>query len=412
MALTDVQIKNAKPKKKPYKMSDSGGLYLLCNPNGSKLWRLKYRYGGKEKTFSIGKYPLISLAEAREKKIEAKKLLEQSIDPSLEKQIRKHQVVEDAEQTFERVAQNWYERQKKSWKPQHAEKTWRRIEMHVLPSIGKIPVSRLNAQDIIKCVQRIEDTGALDIAKRAFQGIKRILDYAVINQCLDRNITLSIRPQDVLRRAKVRHNPHLEAHELYAYLKTVDDYHGDLQTKLALKLMMLVFIRHKELREARWDEFIFEKAEWRIPAERMKMDKPHIVPLSKQAMEVLQELKQINGVFDFVFPQKRNPRSVMSDGTMTRALHKMGYKGKLTVHGMRGTASTILNENGFNPDAIEVQQSRQDSNKVRASYNHASYLDERRKMMQWWADYLDECRQHGTVIVVKFILYLILLQKT
>jgi len=353
---------------------------------------MKYRFAGKQKTLSIGKYPIISLAEAREMKTEAKKLLTDNIDPSQEKQRRKRQTYKDAENTFEQIAQRWYERQKEAWKKGHAEKIWRRIEMHILPSIGKMPLAHLTAQDIIHCVQRIEDSGAADSAKRSFQNIKRILDYATIEQLIQTNITHSIRPQTILRRTKTKRNPHLEAHELPEYLHKVDMYDGELQTKLALKLMILVFIRHNELLNARWDEFIFDRSEWRIPAERMKMDKPHIVPLSKQAVKILKELQKINGIFEYVFPQKRNPRKVMSNGTMTRALHKMDYKGKLTVHGMRGTASTILNENGFNPDAIELQQSRQDSNKVRASYNHAQYLDERRQMMQWWADYLDNLK--------------------
>ncbi len=402
MKLTDIQIKNAKPKEKQYKLSDGEGLYVLIRPNGSKLWQMRYRFAEKQKTLSIGKYPLVSLSKARELKIEAKKLLAENIDPSQEKQRKKRQVYKDTENTFQRIAEQWYKRHKRSWKEQHAHKTWRRIEMHILPDIGNIPITQLTAHDIIRCVQRIEDSGAADIAKRSFQNIKRILDYALIEQMLTQNITHSIRPQDILRRTKTKHNPHLEAHELPEYLHKVEIYDGELQTKLALKLMMLVFIRHNELLNARWDEFIFKRSEWRIPAERMKMDKPHIVPLSKQAVEILEELKRINGIFDYVFPQKRNPRKVMSNGTMTRALHKMGYKGKLTVHGMRGTASTILNENGFNPDAIELQQSRQDQNKVRASYNHAHYLDERRQMMQWWADYLDDIAQNGTVVVGKF----------
>ena len=369
---------------------DGGGLYLELSKNGSKYWRLKYRFAGKEKTFAIGVFPDVTLAEAREARDKAKRLLKQHIDPSQEKQKQKRQIYKQAGETFQHLAEHWYERQKQNWTVQHAEKTWRRIEMHVLPSIGNIPVTELKAQDIIRCVQRIEDSGAADIAKRAFQNIKRILDYAVIQQALTHNFTNSIRQQDILRRVKVKHNPYLEAHELPKYLKAVEGYEGELQTKLALKLMMLVFIRHKELLNTRWEEFIFDRSEWRIPAKRMKMDKPHIVPLSRQSMEILKRLKQLNGMFEFVFPQKRNPRKPMSNGTMTNALHKMGYKGKLTVHGMRGTASTILNEHGFNPDAIELQQSRQDQNKVRASYNHANYMDERRQMMQWWADYIDE----------------------
>ena len=390
MKLKDIQIKNAKPKEKQYKLSDGEGLYLLCRTNGNKLWQLKYRYAGKEKTLSIGEYPMVSLSEAREKKIEAKKLLLHNVDPSQDKQIKKRKIYKEAEETFQIVAEKWFDRQKKSWKNQHAEKVWRRIEMHVFPDIGKVPITQISAHDIIRCVQRIDDAGLADIAKRAFQSIKNILDYAVIEQSLRQNIAHSIQPKKILRTHKVKHNPHLEAHELSDYLRKVEQYDGEYQTKLALKLMMLVFIRHNELLNARWDEFVIEKSEWRIPADRMKMDKPHIVPLSKQAVEVLEELRKFNGIFEFLFPQKRNPRKVMSNGAMTRALHKMGYKGKLTVHGMRGTASTILNENGFSSDAIEVQQSRQDQNKVRASYNHAKYLEERREMMQWWADYLDE----------------------
>lgn len=393
MPLTQIDCKNAQPQEKPYKKTDGQGMYLEIMPNGSKYWRMKYRFAGKEKRLAIGVYPDVSLAEAREARTQAKTLLKENKDPSQEKQKARQQVFKDAEHTFQSIAEQWYARHRQTWKDAHAVKIWRRIEMHVFPFLGKYPISTITPKDIIKCVQRIEDSGAHDIAKRAYQNIKRILDYAVIEEITDRNVALHIKPKDILLRQEVKHNPHLEEHELPDYLRAVDNFVGEKQTKLALKLMMLVFIRHTELREARWDEFIFDRSEWRIPAERMKMNKPHVVPLSRQSMEILKELKNINGIFDYVFPQKRNPRKVMSDGTMTRALYRMGYKGRLTVHGMRGTASTILNEHGFNPDAIEAQQSRQDTNKVRASYNHAQYLDERRQMMQWWADHLDKLKQ-------------------
>ncbi len=392
MPLTQIDCKNAQPQEKPYRKADGQGMYLEIMPNGSKYWRMKYRFAGKEKRLAIGVYPEISLADAREARAHARTLLKQHTDPSQAKQQAKHQIFKDADNTFQLIAEQWYARQRQTWKEQHAVKTWRRIEMHIFPYLGKYPVASITPKDIIRCVQRIEDSGAVDIAKRSYQNIKRILDYAVVEEFTDRNVALHIKPKDILLRQEVKHNPHLEEHELPKYLRAVEIFEGERQTKLALKLMMLVFIRHTELREARWDEFIFDRSEWRIPAERMKMNKPHVVPLSKQAMQILKELKSMNGVFEYVFPQKRNPRKVMSDGTMTRALYRMGYKSKLTVHGMRGTASTILNEHGFNPDAIEAQQSRQDNNKVRASYNHAQYLDERRQMMQWWADHLDKLR--------------------
>lgn len=349
--LTDIACKNAKPKAKPYKLSDSGGLYLEVMPSGSRCWRLKYRIlyqeQRKEKRLSLGIYPQVSLKDARKKRDDAKELLVDGIDPSREKQRIKQDKAKEQELTFARVAEDWYQGQQKQWKPQHAEKTWRRIEMHVFPTVGNIPVSELTARDVIRCIKRIEDAGAADIAKRAFQNIKRILDYAVLHDLTDRNVTYAIRTQDILSSPKVRHNPHLEAHELPDFFKSLAAYEGERQTVLALKLMFLVFVRHNELLHARWDEFHLDTAEWRIPAERMKMSKPHVVPLSKQALAILEELRELNHPFELVFPQKRNPRKPMSNGGMTTALHAMGYKGKLTVHGIRGTASTILNENGF-----------------------------------------------------------------
>jgi integrase len=394
MSLTDVTIRNTKPKDKPYKLSDSAGLYLLVNPNGSKLWRLKYRIAGKEKLLSIGAYPIISLAEAREKSLEAKKQLASNIDPSQAKKEEKLRCLINIENTFEAIASEWHYNQKQKWTARHASSVLKRMQADLFNPLGSKAINEIKAPELLAVIRIIENRGAIDIAHRALQTCGQIFRYAIATGKADRDITADLR--GALKTRKKENHSRLKANELPEFLDKLEKYEGDLQTKLALKFTLLTFVRTGEARGARWEEIDFDKKEWRIPPERMKMRELHIVPLSTQSIAVLGELQSINGNKDHLFPNRNKPKTFISENTMLYALYRMGYHSRATVHGFRATASTILNEHGFKPDVIERQLAHSERNKVRASYNHAQYLTERKEMMQWWGNYL-------TSIVIKNI---------
>ncbi len=409
MPLTDTSCKNAKPSEKPRKISDSAGLYLEVMPNARKYWRLKYRYLGKEKRLALGVYPEVSLKDARDKRDAARKTLSNGIDPSHVKKEEKHQILLRNEQSFEFIAREWYERRKEGWTTRHATYVLRRLENDTFPAIGQRPIAEITAQELLRVVRVVESRGALEIAHRILQTCGQIFLYAIVTGRADNNPATSLR--GALKTVKASNYSSLKASELPEFMNKLEKYDGDFEgdgngnllTKLALKLIMLTFVRTGELRGAKWSEISFEVAEWRIPAERMKMDQQHIVPLSQQAIEILKELQKISGQSHFIFPNQSNPSKCMSENTMLFAVHRMGFKGKTTVHGFRSTASTILNETGFKADVIERQLAHCERNKVRAAYNHAEYLPERRKMMQHWADYLDAIVDgNNNVVVGKF----------
>ena len=398
--LSELQVRQAKPSEKPYKLTDGGGLYLLVQKNGTKSWRYDYRFGGKRKTLSIGTYPVIGLKLAREKLLEAKRLLSENQDPSQIKQLGKQAGNNESENSFAIVAKEWWDYQKGTWTADHADRVWRRMEADVLPEIGDLDIADLKPQEIIPVIRKIEARNALDVADRVLQDIRRICRYGVQTGRLGVNPAGEL--SGILIRRKTNHRPSLPREELAGFLKSLDTYEnqGRLLTKLAIQMLVLTFVRSKELRGAKWDEFDFEEHIWRIPSSRMKMNNELIVPLSNQAIAVLDQIKPISGQYDLVFPSERNREDFMSDNTMRRAIFKLGYDGntlgksKAVPHGFRATASSILNEEGFNPDAIERQLSHKESNGVRAAYtHHARFLDERAKMMQWWADYLDKERE-------------------
>ena len=388
MALTDITCKGTKPKEKPYKLADERGLYLEVMPNNKKYWRLKFRFNGKENRLAFGVYPEVSLAEARDKRDEARKMLRNGINPSQAKKDKKLQNKLENENSFEMIAREWLENMKHSWTERHANYTLKRLEADILPVLGFKPMNKIVAPELLQTLREVEKRDALDLSHRLLQTCGQIFRYAIATGRAERDIAADLK--GALKVRKKENFAHLKEDQLPEFFSRLTSYDGDLQTKLGLKLLVLTFVRSSELRGARWEEINFEKSEWRIPAERMKMNELHIVPLSRQAIDILEQLKLINGSKPFVFPSRTKPEtSFTSENTLLYALYRMGYHSQATTHGFRATASTILNEHGFRSDVIERQLAHGEKNKVRGAYNHAQYLKERREMMQWYADYLD-----------------------
>jgi len=403
MRLTNTACKSAKPARKAYKLADGGGLYLEVVPSGSKYWRLKYRFAGKEKRLALGVYPQIALAEARELREIAKKQLSSGIDPSFAKQERKRQLALDAENTFEVVAREWHEHQKGRWSPGHAIDILHRLEKDVFPVIGRRAINSLRAPHILDNLRRIEKRGAHEMARRAVQYCGQIFRFAVITGRAERDPTIDLR--GALRPVQHGHYAAIDADELPEFLRTLE--HNDarlfIQTRLAVRLLMLTFVRTGELIGSKWEEIDLEGKQWTIPAERMKMRRPHIVPLSKQAISVLREQKKLTGNWEWVFPNQTHPRRHMSNNTVLSALKRLGYKGRMTGHGFRALAmSTIKEKLGYRHEVIDRQLAHAQRSKVDAAYDRAQFLPARRKMMQEWADYLDSAANHGKVIAGKF----------
>ena len=387
MKLNHNLCKNAKPAEKARKLSDGGGLYLEVMPNGGKYWRLKYRFHGKEKRLAIGVFPQISLAEAREERERAKKLLAENKDPSQLKQLEKLTSKVSSENTYESVAREWHEKQKEGWKENHAEAVMRRLERDIFPKIGNRPIAEITAPELLAVIRIIEKRGALDVAHRAKQTSGQIFRYAIATGRAKHDPSADLK--GALKVRKVQNRAYLKESELPEYLAKLESYEGERLTYLALRVLLLTFLRSAELRGGRWEEINWQKKEWRIPAERMKMKEEHIVPLADQTIDLLKEIQKISGNREHIFPNSVRPSKIMSENTLLYALYRMGYHSRATAHGFRSTASTILNENGFRADVIERQLAHGERNKIRASYNHAEYLPERRDMMQWWANYID-----------------------
>jgi integrase len=389
MALTQVGIRNTKPREKAYKLADEKGLFLFVTPSGGKYWRFKYRFGGKEKKLAFGVYPEISLAEARERRDQARKLLTNDVDPGVVKQATKNAIVQATENSFQLVALEWYAKFSAKWVASHGDRTLRRLEKDVFPWIGNRPICEIKAPELLKVLRRIEDRGAIETAHRIHQICGQVFRYAIATGKAERDISSDLR--GALPPTRKRHHATIvEPKKIAELLKAIQSYEGYFVTKCALQLAPLFFVRPGELRKAEWSEFNFETAEWRIPAEKMKMRATHIVPLSTQAISILQELETLTGNSQYVFPSIRTLRRPMSDNTVLGALRRLGYsKDEMTGHGFRSMASTLLNEQGWNRDAIERQLAHAERNNIRAAYNYAEYLPERRKMMQHWADYLE-----------------------
>ncbi len=379
------------------KLHDGGGLYLWVYADGGKFWRLRYRLGGKEKSLSFGSYPQISLKEARTKRDEQRKVLDADLDPSAERKAVNLRKKLANVNSFEAVALEWYTKQLHTWVEHHASDVKRRLESNIFPTLGKRPIDQINALELLETIRKIEARGAYDLAHRVLQVCGQVFRYGIATGRCTRNLSTDLR--GALTPHVKKHQSAVRPEELPDLLRAIAKYDetGDKQTRLALQLLAQTFVRTNELIGAEWGEFDLENALWIIPAGRMKMKTEHIVPLARQALTILAELKQISYGSRFVFPG-RNRDKPISNNTMLFALYRMGYKGKMTGHGFRAVASTILNETGFNSDVIERQLAHCERNEVRGAYNRAEYLPERKRMMQHWADYLDSIEAGAKVI--------------
>lgn len=392
MKLTDPIIKAAKPKEKPYKLSDGQGLPLLIQPNGSKWWRYRYRINGKEKMLSIGTYPDVTLKKAREMRVTADDLLKQGTDPSQHRQEQKQIAAIAAENSFESVVRQWWNHWKHARTERHADYVIRRLEADIFPVIGSKPIHGITAPTLLMAIKKIESRGALDIAKRALSTCGQVFRYAVGHGLAKRNPAADIKPSDVLKPTRKANYARLDQKDLPELLQKIYEYDGQPLTRIALQLMALTFVRTGELIGARWEEIDMTAKQWRIPAERMKMRSPHIVPLSSQSLTLINELHTLALDDILLFPSERRDGKTMSNNTILYALYRLGYHSRMTGHGFRGIASTILHERGHNHEYIELQLAHSPRDAVSAAYNHALYLDQRTKMMQEWADYLGEIR--------------------
>lgn len=400
MALTDVAIRKLKPGDKPVKVSDERGLYVLVNPSGSKLWRWKFRFDGKEKVLPLGQYPDVTLAQARDDRDAARRMLAAGTDPAAHRKAKKLARQLAVENSFAAVARLWWESWRSARTPNHTDYVMRRLEADVFPAIGAKPVSEVEAPDLVRMAKAIEARGALDIAKRSLQTTGQVFRYAIAHGLATRNPATDIKPGDVLKSRKKENYARLDAKELPELMRRIDAYQGTPTTRIAIKLLAMTFVRTSELIGATWAEFDLEAGRWDIAASRMKMRKPHIVPLSSQAVSLLRTLHLVSGHCAMLFPGERDHGKSMSNNTILKALERMGYKHRMTGHGFRGIASTVLHEMGYEHAHIEIQLAHQEGNSVSASYNHAQYLAQRAVMMQAWSDYLEACVA-GNVLTFK-----------
>jgi integrase len=388
--LTDTKVRQAKARQKPYKLADEAGLYLYVSPAGAKSWRYDYRLHGKRETLTLGRYPDVSLAGengARERHREARKLVEKGESPARVKQIRRRAAAEIAGDTVKALAESWY-----SQKAQYRSSSWqdnvrRWLDQDVYPAIGSWPVMDVKPADVLDLVRRVANERGQCSAEYLRQMLAQVYEHAIRNLRATTNPARDVR--GAIERPAPKRRPPLSANEIPAFLGAVDAYPGRLSTKLAIKLLLLTFVRKSELIGATWDEIDFDRAEWRIPGERMKMRDPHIVPLSRQAVEAFRELKALASGSEYVLPNLGSLKRPMGASSLNVAFERMGYGERFTPHGVRATASTILNEQGFRPDVIERQLAHTERNRIRAAYNHADYLEERGSMMQQFADYID-----------------------
>lgn len=398
MPLTDIAVRKAKSSDKPQKLADSGGMYLLLHPNGSKYWRLKYRFAGKEKTLALGIYPHTSLGVARDKRDEAKKLLANGIDPGERKQAKKVEDRQRSANTFEAVAREWHQKQATKWAPKSSQRILRLLERNIFSAVGNSPIAQITAADFLIALHKIEARGNIETAHRAMQICGRIFRYAIATGRAQADLSLVLK--GALTPVKEKHHASItDPRRIKDLLRALDGYSGSFITQQALKLAPLLFVRPGELRHAEWSEIDFSAAEWRIAAGKMKMKAVHLVPLSTQALSILRDLQPHTGGGRYVFPGVRTPSRPMSENTVNAALRRLGYdKDEMTGHGFRSMASTILHEQGWSHEAIERQLAHAERNKVSAAYNYAEHLPKRREMMQAWADYLDGLKSGAKVI--------------
>ncbi|HMM76528.1 MAG TPA: tyrosine-type recombinase/integrase [Gammaproteobacteria bacterium] len=406
MPLTDVLVRNARPTDKPIRLFDGGGLYLEVSPTGGKWWRLKYRFGGKEKRLSVGVYPVVSLKEARAKRDELKRQLAAGIDPSMTRKTQKAARITAGENTFEALAREWHAQRAKSLEQSTLDGIMARMERHLFPRLRGRPIAEIEAPELLKVLQRAEEQELGETPRRLRQYCGQIFRYAIATGRAKRDPAADLR--GALKPHKVQHHAAVTAPKAVgALLRAIEGFRGSPTTKAALRLAPLVFVRPGELRRAEWTEFDLKGRVWRIPAERMKMREAHLVPLSRQAVAILEELHELTGpdgtsrIRRYLFPSARTRERPISENTLNAALRRLGYASdEMTSHGFRSMASTLLNEQGWHRDAIERQLAHAERDGVRAAYNRAEHLPERKKMMQAWADYLDALRDGADVIPI------------
>jgi integrase len=401
MPLSDTAIRNAKPGAKPVRLFDGGGLYIEIAPSGGKWWRLKYRHGGKEKRLSLGTYPDVGLKTARARRETARQQLAEGQDPSAARKAVKASERAKALNTLEQVARAWLNHRASAWSLGTQAMIAASLQNDVFPKLGSRPISEIQPGEIRALVQGIESRGAGETATRVFQRLRSIFRYAVAHELVETDPTYPLKPAEIFKPRKTKHRAALSERDVPAFLHKLASYEGDPTTRCALALLMLTATRPGEVRGARWEEIDEASATWRIPPERMKMNTEHLVPLSRQALGVLKLMRRISGSGDLVFPSPFYPSATLSDGTMNSALARMGYKGSATAHGFRTLFSTSANEAGWKGELIEKQLAHEDRDDVRAAYNRAQYVAERTKLLQWWADRLDELRRGAEVIPLK-----------
>jgi integrase len=397
MALTDTFIRTAKPSDKPRKLADEKGLFLLISANGGKWWRLKYRFGGKEKLLSLGTYPEVGLKLARDRRDEARKLLAAGADPGEQRKAEKQAKAEAGSNTFEVLGHEWMATRGKEWTESYAFKVSSSLKRHAFPGIGAKPIAEITAPELLALLRAIENRGTVDMAHRISQHCSAIFRFAISTGRAVTDPVISLR--GALSTVRQEHYAALtDPADFAELLRSIETYRGEATTKAAMQLLALTFQRTKEVRFAEWSQINLDEALWRIPAEIMKMREAHIVPLSRQAVAVLKGLQPLTGEGRLVFPSAISRERPISENTVIYALARMGYKGRMTGHGFRSAASTLLNEQGYRHDVIERQLAHAEHNSVRAAYNRAEYLPERKKMMQEWADYIDKLKAGADVI--------------
>ena len=393
--LTDTKLKSLKPRDKQYRLSDGNGLYIEIRPNGSKYWRQAYRFNGRQKTLAHGIYPIISLAEARTRRYAALRSLAKDQDPAKVKRREKSAT----KNTFEVLAKEWHEKQAINWKPIHAEKVWKQLEADVLPYLKDEPIDKISPTDLLEVLKRIEKRGALDIASRQRQRCDAIFKHAILTERATHNPATQL--TGVLKTKKVEHRKALDRKELPEFFRQLEIVEAHNVVKLATKMLIHTFVRTGELRGAKWSEFDLEERVWQIPANRMKMGIEHLVPLSDEAISILNELRAYNGNREYVFASPQRSKQPLSENAILSLLYRMGYKGRATGHGFRATASTTLNEMGYNSDAIERQLAHSEQNKVKAAYNRSEYMEERVKIMCDWSHFVKT--QNENVLLIRCI---------
>ncbi len=394
MKLPDAKLRRLT---EPGKHFDGGGLYLKVTAAGGRYWRLKFRVAGKEKRLALGVYPAVSLKDARDLAIQARQSIQAGGDPAEQRKTAKARAAKEAVNTLRAVANEWMEHQAARWEPVTLERIRSSLEANVLKTLGARPLASIKPLEVMEAVKAVEARGAGEQAGRVLQRVKAIYRWAVIHGRLESNPMLDLVPAEILKPREVKHRAALDAKELPAFLAKLDTYEGDPHTVYALRLLMLTATRPGEVRGARWDEMDLEAALWIIPAARMKMRAEHRVALSSQAVELLHSMLALSGGRELVFPSPFYPSKPLSENTFNSAIARMGYKNLATAHGFRALFSTVANETGWRPDVIERQLAHKEPNQVRAAYHRSTYMDERTKLLQWWADYLDG-RKVGRVV--------------